>query len=167
MSLQFSRSMRSLKIDSFRIARIGLILAMINVAVLLVWFFLARVTLYETSSRLEIADDGRLLANFSKEALQRIRVGQTAVLRISNGENQRPTALPALVVNMDTAAGQVEVLPLTENLPRDVWSEPPAGQVEVEVEYLSPAALVMRASGRFMNTAQVPVSPQTFESADD
>lgn len=39
------------------------------------------------------------------------------------------------------------------------------GQVEVEAEYISPARLVMRASGQFLNNeGQVPVSPQRFQN---
>jgi len=31
----------------------------------------------------------------------------------------------------------------------------------VEVEYITPAALVLRTSGKFLNRSQLPVSPQT------
>jgi hypothetical protein len=34
------------------------------------------------------------------------------------------------------------------------------GRVEVEVEHLSPATLVMRASGQFLDTPPVSLSPQ-------
>jgi hypothetical protein len=34
------------------------------------------------------------------------------------------------------------------------------GQLEVEVEYVTPAQLVMRASGRFLSQNQTQISPQ-------
>ena len=37
-------------------------------------------------------------------------------------------------------------------------------EVEVEVEYVTPAELVLRASGKFLNRSQVPLSPQSPES---
>ena len=42
--------MRSLRLDSFRATRIGLVFAIIIMLALIVWFFMARVTLYEVSS---------------------------------------------------------------------------------------------------------------------
>jgi hypothetical protein len=49
----------------------------------------------------------------------------------------------------------------------EAFSLPPledlTGQAQVEVEYVTPATLVRRASGNFLNNSQFPVSPQDVD----
>lgn len=56
MSISFSRSMRSLAVDSFRLSVLGFIFSAILVVAWFAWFFLARVSVYELSesARLEV-----------------------------------------------------------------------------------------------------------------
>jgi len=162
VSLQFSRSLRSLKADSFRASRIGLILAIIFVFALLIWFFFAKVTLYEISSSIELTSDGRIMAQFSEEAAKRINVGQTAILRLEGKTDQQKLTLPALVV--DTSQKEkIEVLPLTTSLPEEFEMDTLKGQVDVEVEYVKPVEMVLRTSGNFMDQSKIPVSPQSYQ----
>jgi hypothetical protein len=35
------------------------------------------------------------------------------------------------------------------------------GQVDVEVEYVTPAEMVFRTSGKYLNQSQIPISPQS------
>lgn len=156
MSLTFSRSMRSLQLDSFRAARIGLALAAINMLVLTAWFFLAKVTLYEASATLAWGDEGMVAATFSKEALARLRQGQPAIIRLDPGPDQPSLALPATLYRLPETGEQV-LFYITDNaLPEDQRPEKLTGQVEVEVEYVTPAELVLRTSGKYLNQ-----SPQT------
>jgi len=39
-------------------------------------------------------------------------------------------------------------------------------EIEVEVEYISPAALVLRASGKYLGGSQIPVSPQDLRQTE-
>ena len=166
MSIQFSRSMRSLRLDSFRVARIGLVLAIINMVVLIIWFFSAKVTLYETSSSIQVTSEGHLLATFPAEAQARIHPGQPAILRINAGTGQPPITLPLFVFDMQQEDGQVDLLILDPSFSPTSLSENPNGRVEVEVEYVSPAELVLRASGKYLNQNQVPVSPQSLQNQE-
>ena len=50
---------------------------------------------------------------------------------------------------------------LPSQVPLDTQQGKLSGQVEVEVEYVTPAELVLRTSGKYLNRSQVPVSPQT------
>jgi len=102
MSLQFSRSIRSLRLDSFRVSKIGLILATIILALLLVWFFFAKVTIYESTDKIEFQTDGSVIATFTSEAIRRVEVGQRAVVRINVGKDQKPLSFPALVVDVNS-----------------------------------------------------------------
>jgi hypothetical protein len=160
VSLQFSRSMRSLRIDSYRASQIGLLLAILNVLALIVWFFMGRVTLYETSDTVYLDESQRLLAEFQPEALDRIREGQAAILRLDSGQGQPPLSIPVLVYGVDSESRQVELYVLNGDVPLDTLQGKLKGQVQVEVEHVAPVALVLRASGKFLNSQEIPVSPQ-------
>lgn len=162
MSLQFSRSLRSLKADSFRASRIGLVLAVIFVIALLIWFFFAKVTLYEVSTNIELTSDGRILAQFSEEGVRRISVGQTAILRLEGKKEQQNLNLPAIVIDT-TKKDKIEIIPLAPSLPEEFEMDTIKGQVDVEVEYVKPIEMVLRTSGKFMNQSQIPISPQTYQ----
>lgn len=171
MSLQFSRSMRVLRLDSFRAARIGLILAAINMVILTMWFFFARVTLYEVTSALQPGAEGRVLASFPKETIGRVRTGQSAWLRLETGTNGVAARFPAMIYDIPPGGAQAEVIILSDEFPSGPNAEAlPAdrlkGQLEVEVEYVTPAQLVMRASGRFLSQNQLQLSPQTPGQGD-
>lgn len=152
--------MRVLRLDSFRAARVGLLLAALNMAVLVVWFFLARVTLYETSTSIRPGAEGRLSAAFSQDAVRRIRIGQPAWVRLDLSGEGQSVRFPALIYDIPPRSEQVELVVLSPDFPTDLSTEQLKGQIEVEVEYVTPAELVMRTSGRMLNRNQVPVSPQ-------
>lgn len=153
--------MRSLRLDSFRATRIGLVFAIIIMLALIVWFFMAKVTLYEVGSTLEWNADGKLMATFPKESLARLRPGMPAILRLPQGPDQPAITIPAVVFNLPREGEQVEILVLPSEVPLDTQPGKLSGQVEVEVEYVTPAELVLRTSGKYLNRSQVPVSPQT------
>ena len=160
MSAQFSRSLRSLSLDSFRATRIALFLGILNMAALLAWFFIAQVTLYESTPEVQATERGRVVARFRPEGFDRIRQGQAAVLRLSAGGNEPTVSAPAVVVRRDSQSGLVELLVFAdEELLAELGKEL-KGSIEVEVEHVTPAALVMRASGRLLNNNQIPLSPQ-------
>lgn len=161
MAVPFSRSLRSMKIDSFRASLLGLILSAALVAALIAWFFLARITLYEYSTGLTVSEEGRIFATFRPESMPRVRIGQSGVLRLDLGDELGEAALPVLVIDKQSDRNQVELLVLDGEIPSSLSVDELIGQVEVEAEYISPARLVMRASGQFLNSeGQVPVSPQ-------
>lgn len=161
MSLSFSRSLRSLQQDSFGPALAALIVTSLLLIAWSAWFFLAKVTLYETSREFSIQRDGSLLVNFSPEALTRLRPGQAATLRLANGTTSEGQIFSALVMDTPEASdpnGQVEVYVYSpESLQPGL-----AGQVQVEVEHVSPAVLVLRSAGQFVDDPKLTLSPQTL-----
>jgi hypothetical protein len=167
LSLHFSRSTRSINLDSYRAAHIGLILAVGVMLLLLAWFFLSRITLYETSNQVQFGQDGKIQASFSPEAFLRIQPGQAAILRLSLGADQPPVSVPVMIMRVNQKDKLAEFAQLDNRI--NLQELPPdlKGQVEVEVEHISPLALVMRASGKYLNSSQLPVSPQSIENTSN
>jgi hypothetical protein len=137
-----------------------LLVAILLMGVLLAWFFLAKVTLYENSRSLTISEEGRVIATFSPEGQRRLRQGQYVVLRLNTGPDQPALALPAMVYYLRSDTDQVELILLTNDVPPDLLSGKISGRAEVEVEYLTPAQLLVRATGKYLNEGDIPVSPQ-------
>ncbi len=164
MSLQFSRSLRSLKIDGFRASRIGLILAILNILALIGWFFIAKVTLYETSSAVNLTEDGRVVASFESDSMKRIQRGQAGLLRLDLGKDQRMVTLPLTVFDKQEGGDQVEFLVQSNELATNFPAGKLSGQVEVEVEQVTPAELVLRTSGKYFSNNQVPLAPQAEQA---
>ena len=163
MSLPFSRSIRSLNIDSYQASRIGMALGILIMVALLLWFFLVKVTIYEFSTDLDYKETGILTAGFPKENLKKITAGQPAIIQIDLGPNQPDITLTGMVVETDSTQETAELVILSEEITQIPLDEDISGQVQVEVEYVTPAMLVRRASGMYVNNSQFPISPQEIE----
>ena len=152
MSIPFSQTMRSLETDTARTRVIWLTVIALLLGVWLAWGFLSRVTLYEVTNQASLTGASTVVAQFSPAVQGRIQPGQTARLRLDS--------YPWLQYGSVTAV--VTTVPRT---PRDGWLEvrlniphdpaPPitldfgmTGVVEVAVEHVSPAELLLRAAGR-------------------
>ena len=127
-----------------------MLLAVVNMLVLIAWFLLAKVTLYEVSTSLSLAKDGRVVAEFSKKFIARIRVGQSAILRLEAGPDQPSLTLPALVYDVERRGTRVDLLIMNPGLSPETLGEKITGQAQVEVEYVTPAELVLRTSGKYL-----------------
>ena len=169
MATPFSRTMRSLKSDGFRVSLAGLLLAMIVLVLWLAWFFLARITLYETSQSATISQAGDITAYFAPTSLGRLSVGQPALVRLTGGAEGMPRAIPAMVMNVkdESKQNRVRVDLYALDLPAElaVGQTGLSGQVEVEVEQVSPALLVARASGLFLHASDISNGPQNAPDA--
>jgi membrane fusion protein (multidrug efflux system) len=121
------------------------------------WFFLARVSLYEVSQSLR-ADGMFIIADFPAETLGRIQRGQSARLRLSATTDANFETIPAVVFEVPPANGSgpvpVTLVPTTELAAALPTAGPLTGQVQIEVEQVSPAMLVIRASGQFAEQPQ-------------
>jgi len=160
----FSRTTRSLNADSFRSSLTGLIIAFLLLTVWSAWFFMARMAIYKTSLSVRMAgadilvsefqEDARravqikekkIIAEFSQEDIGSIRPGQPAKLYLK----QIPQVGP-LSAKVDQVSGTQ--VALSARLAPGVLlktQQGETGQVKIEVDTVSPAVLVMRASGLF------------------
>lgn len=155
LSIPFSRSTRSLVLDSFRPGVIAMLLAILILASLIIWFIAAKVTIYQSSETASLKQDGMIEASFTAEGFATIKPGQKALLRLGQGPDSRPISIPTSV--FDTGEGKDRVLLLITDysaLPFEITDEL-NGRVDIEVEYISPLELVMRATGQFLNRGGV------------
>ncbi len=161
MSIPFSRSTRSLASDSFRPALIGLTLAILTLMALILWFFLANISLYQSSATAVLQADGQIQASFSSDIFPEIKPGQSAIFRLGQTGDQRPVVVPAQV--FDTQGGSDDVIFIitdTTNLPVEL-GEQTEGRVDVETESISPVELLLRASGKFLSRNRSSEETQT------
>jgi hypothetical protein len=144
--IAFSRTLRAFDADDFRISNLLLLLVFVLLAAWTWWFFRSTVPQFETTHEVRIQPN-LFVASFPARALEHLRPGQSAVLDVDG------IAIPAKVsaIASDAAGGEIRVLlmPATER-------QPPASgshrvEASVEVERVTPAALVMRAIGRPTN----------------
>ncbi len=166
MSIAFAQSMRSLQADRGYRSLVSLAIAAVLLVAWVLWLFLAHITLYSTGQITEIQRDGTVIAAFPAKEAERLQVGQHALLMPSGELAKTVSAIPAEILNVIPQAGQdqvrVELYPLSEE-PALFDAKGFTGQVDVEVEQLSPAMLVARVSGQWVDTPSVVLSPQTQE----
>ncbi len=103
------------------------------------------------------------MADFEAEVLGRIRRGQLATLRLNGNVGEQAQAIPAIVLRVADQAqegqGQVELYALA-NADSVPLQEGLTGRVEIKVEHISPATLVMRASGQALDAPQTSLKSQ-------
>jgi hypothetical protein len=129
----------------------------------LLWFFLARVTLLEIGKIVHINQVGEVQAEFSGQSAQRIRVGQPGWLRLTGRAGDELGLMAVVVVRRHPAVGgttPMDLMVLDERFFLVPLEAAAVGQVEVEVERVSPATLLLRSSGQFMGAPRVSTSPQ-------
>jgi hypothetical protein len=143
--------MRSLQVDSFRSSLVGLGVAMILLAGWLVWFFMAQVSLYELNQAAQITGQGLVIVNFPSETQGRFWPGQTARLRLDGDLGAEIGLIPAMVMDVTNQPRQKQIQVELATLFNAPLPDGLTGQVEIEVERISPAVLVMRATGQLLN----------------
>lgn len=164
MSIAFAQSMRSLEADRGYRSLAGLLIAAVLLILWVLWLCLAHITIYTTGQITEVERDGTVLATFPAKETDRLQVGQAALLNPSGELAKTVGAIPAEVLDVIPQPEQdqvrVELYPLREE-PALFQPNGFTGQVDVEVEQVSPAMLVARISGQWIDTPAVVLSPQT------
>ena len=151
MPIAFSRSMRSLHADGR--SRRAIWFLLIPVAVLAAWstwFVKASVVRYEVTDHARLEVDQavhvtRVIAEFPPAALGHIHVGQPGRFRLQVG------SIPTHVTSVDGEVrdGYVRVeLSVDRTMTSIPLHQGLTGTVEVEVENVSPATMLVRAAGQ-------------------
>ena len=170
----FPRSIRALEADRFRSSALGMLACLLILAVWLAWFFLARVTEYKVAgtAHLEqrpcvigcgpgLPSSVQAVAEFPASiALAHIRPGQLAYLHLDGLPRALFSGIRAQVASVATEVkdGKIRVefttepdgdlgLALRPNL---------TATVEVEVDRVSPAVLVLRKARRTFSLDSAP-----------
>jgi hypothetical protein len=151
--------MRAIQADRGGMALTGLVVALLLLLLWIGWFLFARISIYERGPILRTSGDGLILAEFPAEALERLHPGQVAWVRPTGAAAQTIGRLPAYVIEAPTL-NRAELHPVelyVEVTPEnyEVLANGFTGQVEVEVEQLSPAVLILRATGQLLDTPRL------------
>ena len=161
MSITFSHSLRSLQADRNRFSLVALSLAGLLFFGWLAWFFFASITLYATGQIVQTSSDGVVVAHFPSAAHTRLQSGQAVKLYLVGAEEQ--DAIPATVADIAQRAtgDQIEVIIYADMDAPNVGAlqNGLTGQATVAVEQISPAKLVMRATGQGVDTPPVSFGP--------
>ncbi|MCB0164921.1 MAG: hypothetical protein KDI79_11885 [Anaerolineae bacterium] len=164
MANSFARSTRSLQNSNFYRSLVSLVVVVLLLVVWLAWFFFAQVTLYEISEPGQIALSEVVEFDFPSQAQGRLQRGQMAFLKLDGHIGTEVGPIPAMVLEVDNRpeVGQVHTTmlvlwPLVPDVPNQ---DKLTGQVEVEVEHLSPARLVMRAINDGLRMPTIKFTPQ-------
>lgn len=156
--------MRSLQADDFRLSLLGILIAVILLLAWAGWFFLARITFYETGQIVRVNRDGTIVADFGPGALGRLQRGQPAQLTFDNVSGDLAQTSPSIVIGVANQSQenrvQAELYILGDAIALAYLYDDLTGQVEVEVERISPATLVLRAAGLSTDSPAVSHSPQ-------
>jgi hypothetical protein len=167
MSMPFTRSIRALRTDREWPALTILISALALLGLWLIWFSWASIPLYETGRITNVSRYGVIIALFSTEAATHLQPGQVGLIRSMEESNTEELAQgsPAMVmlVNHSDENGQVEVELASLSSQEFALEELGDGtsSVQIEVDRLSPAQWIWRASGQWIDTAPVTLSPQS------
>ena len=138
----FPRTIRSLNANKSSPWLVALIFGLVVLVAWAIWFFFAQMTFVEVSQSAQVVSSNIVVANFEPDALQRIKRGQLANLYLYDGVGQ-PNIISARVTDINPEEGQVEFIAQIETLTQADLT----GKIEVEVEHISPARFVLRASG--------------------
>lgn len=161
----FSNSTRSLERDRFRPSILIASFAAVVLVLWAIWFFRGQITLYAIGNTVNIDSSGLVEADIPNQSLIKVKPGQFAWLRI-NGEVGEDLGLGSMLVlrvrpaAAEGASGRVELLLIDERFYPAIANEQLTGRVEIEIEQLSPAQLVLRSSGQFGAAPSISTSPQ-------
>lgn len=182
MAIAFSRSIRSLKMDSFRFSTFGLAVTILLLIAWMAWFFLARISIYETGKDVKFEDDGSIRVQFPAERMEMLQAGQMAIVQVEGksvpyengsegleGGGPRSLSAQAMVMKVQKAEsgdkqGSAELMLIDEIQAEEIlqmMGSPAAGKVsvQVEVERVAPFVLIQRAARQYYAAAP---GTQTF-----
>jgi hypothetical protein len=182
-----SRTIRSVALDHFYLSVAGLVIAIVFAIIWGKWFFTAKVTFYESTQHVYVTGDEtivsefpqeakggtqravsvrtrRIIAEFPPEARERIQIGQPAFLALNTSVGKQTGPLEAVVVAVvdddKKRVLRVEITAMLDAERPNPFEEGAPGEVRVESQYITPVALVMRASGLFTDAPPASFSPQ-------
>ncbi|MCX6043803.1 MAG: hypothetical protein NT075_01725 [Chloroflexi bacterium] len=150
MTVQFSRSVRSIQADNLVPVLVGISFFAVLMFGWTLWLFFAKLPFYETSTQATLVPEGYVLAEFPAAALPRIRRGQPAHMQLTD-VNRKATSIPLIAADIDPVKGEVRLI-LQDDLaddPNEVSSlrAGATGQVKVTVNEVSPLVFILRAAG--------------------
>lgn len=162
MFVAFADTVRSLQTDRNRFSLVSLSLVALLLGGWLIWFFCAPVTLFETGQIVQTSSDGVVVAHFPHAAHTRLQLGQAVQLYLANTEQHEAISATVAEVASQATDDQLQVIIFADIDSPNIGSlqDGLSGQAIVAVEQVSPAKLVMRATGQGVDTPPVSFGPR-------
>jgi len=165
MAVPFAQTTRSLSADRGMAMLTLLGLLSLLLLVWLVWAFTSRFSVYAVSETTPIRLDDTIAATFPGGTAEQLRIGQKALVYLDAPPLSETVIVPAHVIDVvDSSSGvlvelapdfrQIESGPVSSEV-LAAFSMPVSGHVEIEVERLSPALLILRSAGLHTDTARL------------
>ena len=151
MTVQFTRSVRSIQADSLGPMLVGAIFFTVLMLGWLFWLFFATIPNYENSSTATLQRDGYVMAGFSSTAFNRLRRGQSGQF-LPGTSIGNATAIPLVVTDLYPESGRVRLILRVESEEVVSLQSDMTGEVKITVEELSPATMVLRSAGLLPKT---------------
>ncbi len=152
MAIPFARTLRALEADHSRLTLAALIAAIALIGVWAGWFFAARMPVYQMSATADLSAGNEVTAYFSPETANLAQRGQPAFIRLAGN----PADIPAIVLEVGGGPDGTTRVDLSPRASFPLELQPGnIVQVEIQVERVSPAVLVLRAAGRFLETTPI------------
>ena len=148
MSIAFARSVRALDHDRFRPSVVALFGAIFLMIAWSIWFVFAGISIVESSENVQIKRDGSLSVTFSSSAKTNLHPGLKATVSASAPTSDKAISYPAQVANVSLTSSTGAVVADVYLLSGPRLAADSRPKVDVEIERLSPAALVLRAVRR-------------------
>lgn len=146
MTVQFSRSVRSIQADNLSPMLVGAAFFAILMLGWILWFFFASIPYYENSTIASYQQDGYVMANFSVTAFDRLQRGLPAQFVPLTTRRTVPP-IPMIVTDVYLETTQVRLVLQIEDHKIFPLQPGTTGEVKVTVEQLSPARVVLQAAG--------------------
>src|SRR5262249_41865038 len=149
--------------DSYRPSLAGLLIATVILLAWAGWFLWAPITVFATGQIVSATGDGTVTTLFDDKGAAHLQPGQPALIRLQGASAGADGAIRAKVADVTQRGAQTLVVLYAQLTPSNAgaFTNSMTGEVDVEVEHISPAMLVLRASGQFIDTPAVSLSPQT------
>lgn len=146
MTVKFSRSVRSIQADNLVPVLVGISFFILLMAGWIIWFFLAKIPTYETSTAAVYQQEGYVIAQFTPEGVERIRRGQAAHFHLTSA-NRTLQSIPLIVSDVDPIANQVRLILRLDSDAIPQLHPGITGAVQVTVKQEPPVLFVLRAAG--------------------
>lgn len=146
MTVQFSRSVRSIQADNLGPMVVGAAFFAVLMIGWVIWFFFAAIPSYTTSITAAYGQEGYVMATFTEDAFPQLRRGQSAQFHLATKGKSTP-AISLTVTDLYPEAAQARLILQNDNVGSPLLQPGSVGQVQVVTEQISPARTVLRAAG--------------------
>jgi hypothetical protein len=147
ISTTFLHSLHILQQENKRLTFWKPVVVVLVLLAWLLWFLWARLPLFATATSAQMDGDHQVAATFPLADARYLELGQPAQIRLDDFQATDYEVIPATVTRIDPAGGNGRILVTFTLSPQEELPVPsgPTGQVTVEIDRLSPAAMLLRA----------------------